>query len=88
MTPQAQLNDLQECANKLSVEIIYQDLNDTEFCFQSGYCKVNGTQVIILDKKLPIENQIDTIIHGLENVDLEDHFIPPWIRDRLQKVEF
>ncbi len=88
MTPQAQLNDLKDCANKLSIEIIYQDLNDVEFFFQSGFCKVNGNQVIIIDKKLPLEEQINTILYSLESLDLEGHFIPPWIRERLQRVEF
>jgi hypothetical protein len=87
MTPQAQLEDLKDCANKLSVEIIYRDLTDIEFSFQSGFCKVNGSQVIILDKKLPIEEKINIILQGFENLDLDSFFISPWIRDRLEKIE-
>ena len=87
MTPQAQLEDLKNCANKLSVEIIYRNLNDIEFQFQSGFCKINGAQMIILDKKLPLEEQVNLILQGFENLNIEDHFIPPWIRDRLHKIE-
>lgn len=87
MTPQAQLDDIKNCANKLSVEIIYRDLTDMEFHFQSGYCKINGNQVIILDKKLPVEEQINIILKGFESLDLDGFFISPWIRDRLEKVK-
>ena len=87
MTPQAQLDDIKNCANKLSVEIIYRDLTDVEFQFQSGYCKTNGNQMIILDKKLPFEEQINIILRGFESLDLDGIFISPWIRDRLDKVK-
>ena len=86
MIPQAQLDDIENCAKKLSIEIIYRDLTDMEFSFQSGYCKINGSQKIILDKKLSIEEQINIILQGFKSLDLNGFFISPWIRDRLEKI--
>ena len=71
MIPQAQLDDIENCAKKLSIEIIYRDLTDMEFSFQSGYCKINGSQKIILDKKLSIEEQINIILQGFKSLDLQ-----------------
>ena len=88
MTPQAKLEDLKNCAKKLSLEIIYRDLSDVEFTFRSGFCKINGSQVVFLDNNLPIENEINIILQGFKRLKLDSFYISPWIRDRLEKIDF
>ncbi|MFQ5674018.1 MAG: hypothetical protein ACE5G9_13110 [Nitrospinales bacterium] len=84
MNLQSKLDDLRTAAAKLSIEIQYDDLCDHEFSIQSGHCKLNGRDMIILDKKLSDGEQIDVILNALRKFDLENVFIAPWIRERLE----
>ena len=47
---QSRIQDLKEAAEKLSIKIEVVNLNDQEFAIQSGYCKLNDEDLIILDK--------------------------------------
>jgi len=81
----AQLADLKSLAGKCSIEIEISNLADEELSIQSGLCKIKGKNLIILDKKLAPENQVEVILKALENFDLESIYAPSWIRERLDK---
>lgn len=84
MDPLSQLEDLKEAANKLSIEIVTDSLFDPEVMIQSGYCKVKGKKMIILDNLLSIEEQNEVILQTLKKFDMEDIYLPSWIRERLE----
>lgn len=88
MNLQSKLEDLKAVAAKLSIEIRYSDLRDNEFSIQSGYCKLKNKDMIILDKTLPAEEEIHIILKVLETFDLENVFIVPWVRERLENSNF
>ena len=46
------LEDLEAVAAKLSIDIVNNDLSDREHTIQSGYCKLRGQDMIILDNEL------------------------------------
>lgn len=83
MDPQAQLEDLKNTATKLSIEIEYSDLRDNELSIQSGHCRFKNKDVIVLEKRLSSEEQIDIILDVLKRFDLENIYIPSWIREKL-----
>ena len=76
--------DLKSVTEKLAITIEIADLNDQEFQIQSGYCKMNGKSMILLDKNLSLQEQAEVILKTLQNFDLENIYIASWIREHLE----
>jgi len=85
MDTHARLEDLKAVTAKLSIEIEFGNFADDDFPIESGFCRVKGKNLIILDKKLDPESQGEIIIKALENFDLETIYVPSWIREQLEK---
>ena len=84
MDTHTRLEDLKAVAQKLSIEIEMGSFADDDISIQSGFCKIKGKSLIILDKKLNPENQAEIILQALENFDLETIYVPAWIREQLE----
>ena len=80
---ESRIQDLKEAAGKLSIKIEVAILNDQEFAIQSGYCKLNGEDLIILDKNLPDEEHVLVILNTLKKFNLDDIYVADWIRERI-----
>ena len=78
------IEDLKSVTGKLAIEIEITDLNDQEFQIQSGYCKMNGKDLILLDKNLSLQEQAKVILKTLKNFDLENIYVASWIREHLE----
>ena len=78
------IEDLKSVTGKLAIEIEITDLNDQEFQIQSGYCKMNGKNLILLDKNLSLQEQAEVILKTLKNFDLENIYVASWIREHLE----
>ena len=80
----SRLEDLKETAAKLSIEILFADLSDPEIPTQSGYCKVRGEELIVIDKRLSTQRQIEVLLNIFQQVDLDDVYVASWIREHLE----
>ena len=80
---ESRIQDLKEAAGKLSIKIEVANLNDQEFAIQSGYCKLNGEDLIILDKNLPDEEHVLVILNTLKKFNLDDTYVADWIREKI-----
>ena len=78
------IEDLKSVTGKLAIAIEITDLNDQEFQIQSGYCKMNGENLIFLDKNLSLQEQAEVILKTLKNFDLENIYVASWIREHLE----
>ena len=78
------IEDLKSVTGKLAIAIEITDLNDQEFQIQSGYCKMNGKDLILLDKNLSLQEQAEVILKTLKNFDLENIYVASWIREHLE----
>ena len=78
------IEDLKSVTGKLAIEIEITDLNDQEFQIQSGYCKMNGKDLILLDKNISLQEQAEVILKTLKNFDLENIYVASWIREHLE----
>ena len=78
------MEDLKSVTGKLAIEVEITDLNDQEFQIQSGYCKMNGKDLILLDKNLSLQEQAEVILKTLKNFDLENIYVASWIREHLE----
>ena len=84
MDPLSRLEDLKKAAGKLSIDIVIDNLFDPEIMIKSGYCKVKGKKMIILDKLSSIEEQSEIIFQTLKKFDLESVYLPSWIREHIE----
>lgn len=80
----SRLEDLKNLARKLSIEILFANLSDPEIPTQSGYCKVRGEELIVVDKRLSVHHQIEVLLNIFQKFDLDDVYIASWIRERLE----
>ena len=80
----SRLEDLKGVTDRLSIEIITDNLFDPEIKIQSGHCKIKGKNTIIIDKLLSTEEQIETILHVINKFNLETVYVPLWIREHLE----
>ena len=80
----SRLEDLKSVAEKLAIEIKIVNLNNQEFQMQSGYCKMNGKDLILLDKNISLEEQSEILLQTLKNFDLEDIYVASWIREFIE----
>jgi nicotinate-nucleotide pyrophosphorylase len=80
---ESRIQDLKEAAGKLSIKIEVANLNDQEFAIQSGYCKLNGEDLIILDKNLPDEEHLLVILNTLKKFNLDNIYVADWIREKI-----
>ena len=77
----SKIEDLKTVAEKLAIEIEVTDLNDREIEIQSGHCKINGKDLIFLDKNSSLQEQSEVILQTLKNFDLENIYVASWIRE-------
>ena len=84
MDPISRLEDLKNVAARLSISVVTDCLFDPEITIQSGYCKVQGKKMIILDRLLTIEDQSEIILHTLKQFNLEAIYLPLWIREYIE----
>ena len=80
----SKLQDLKSVAEKLAIEIEIVNLNNQEFQMQSGYCKMNGKDLILLDKNISLQEQSEILLQTLKNFDLGDIYVASWIRELIE----
>jgi hypothetical protein len=80
----SRLEDLKSVAEKLAIEIEIVNLNNQEFQMQSGYCKMNGKDLILLDKNISLQEQSEILLQTLKNFDLGDIYVASWIRELIE----
>lgn len=80
------LEYLEDLAERLGVEIVYQKLGEEEFSVKGGLCKVNGTFKIFVDRSRSVEDQINIVAEGLSSFNTEEVYLFPYIRDMLKKA--
>ena len=81
---ESRIKDLKDAAEKLSIKIEVANLNDQEFSIQSGYCKLNGEDLIILDKNLSSEEHMAVIFNTLKKFNLDNIYVADWIREKME----
>ena len=81
----SKIKDLKTVSEKLAIEIEITNLSDQEFQIQRGYCKMNGKDLILLDKNSSLQEQIEVIIQALKKFDLENIFVASWIRELIDQ---
>ncbi len=72
--------------DKLSIEVVRKNLYNEEFKILSGSCKVQGQNLLIIDKRCSLKEQISFLSQELSRHDLENIFVPPILREFIEKT--
>ena len=83
MKPEQTYQDLKELAEKLGVFISEQNLRSTGLKVKSGLCKVKGKNILVMDKKLPLQDKNEVLASCLSKLPHEDVFMVPALREYL-----
>ncbi len=81
------LEYLEELAEKLGVEIVYEKLGEGELSVGGGLCKVRGTYKIFMDRSETMEGRVEILARALSSFDTEKVYILPFIRKILEKAQ-
>jgi hypothetical protein len=85
MKPEQTYQDLKELAEKLGVVVSEQNLRNTGIKVKSGLCKVKGKNILVMDKKLPLQNKNEVLASCLSKLPHEDIFMVPALREYLDR---
>ena len=84
MQPRKVLESLENLAEKLGVEIVYEKLRDEEFSVRGGMCKVQKNYRIFMDRSEPMDSRIKILARSLSSFNTEDIYLLPFIREVLE----
>jgi hypothetical protein len=77
------LQALEQVAEKLSVQVHYEEMKAFEFRVQDGFCTLKGESHIYIDRKRPVHEKIHVLAIELKKFNLEEIYIPPLLRERV-----
>jgi hypothetical protein len=81
------LNQLEELAGKLGIEIRYGNIPGEESHRMGGLCRVKGQYKLIIHSKLTIKEKIGVIVKNLKGFEMDDVYVIPAIRELLDKSD-
>jgi hypothetical protein len=77
---------LKEIAEKFGIEVAEQNFRITGIPVKSGYCKVKGRELYLIDKHKTLHRKIDLLSAFLvSRMAAEDVYLVPAVRDHLAK---
>jgi hypothetical protein len=81
---EAMVEDLRRVARELGYEVREEELlREVGYRARSGACRVGERRVILVDRRLSVEDRIDVLCGALAGADLERVFVSPALRARL-----
>ena len=85
MKPEELYENLKQLAARLEITISEENLKRSGVKIKSGFCKVRGNNLFILDKRLKIHRKVDLLAEFLNSMPHEDIYAVPAVRDLLNR---
>jgi hypothetical protein len=79
------LNQLEELAGKLEIEIRYGIIPGEDQHRSGGLCRVNGQYVLIMHSRSTVKEKIGFILKTLKGFEMGDVYVIPVIRELMDK---
>lgn len=83
MKPVQLYKNLCELAEKLDIEVSEQNLRKAGVRAKSGFCKVKGKNLFIMDKHISVQKKISILAEFLGKMPHEKIYVMPAVRDIL-----
>ena len=81
MTDTQLLQELEALAERLSIEVSTANLEG----MPGGLCKHRGKWRLILDRHLGVPERVDAFLKALARMPLEEVFVVPEVRERIER---
>lgn len=79
------LEELKQLAGQLGYEVRQEKLlREVGYHVRSGSCRVRETNIILLDRSLPVNAQIDVLVEELSGSRFDDVYLSPEARRLLE----
>jgi hypothetical protein len=78
------LNQLEELADRLGIEIRYENVTGDEEPSAGGLCRLKGVTVLIIHSQAPLKDKIELLIEVLKRFPIGDLYVRPVIRELLE----
>lgn len=79
------LEELKELAKRLGFEVRQEKLlREVGYHVHSGSCRVRDTNIILLDRAIPLNMQIEVLVEELSGSRLDDVYLSPEARRLLE----
>ena len=85
MKPEQLYQELINLAERLQITVSEQNLKTSGFRVKSGFCKVRGQNMIVVDKHKSVKKKIQLLAAQLAQIPHEDLYIVPAVRELLEK---
>lgn len=85
MNPDQQYSAIKEAALKLGVEVREKNLHVPGIRVKSGFCKVRGKQVFILDKKKTLREKVALVAGCVSGLDYQKLDLPIEVMNIINK---
>jgi hypothetical protein len=85
MSPEQLYHHLKELSEKLGIDVTEQSFKQMSLPVKSGFCRVKGKDLFIMDRNLPIAKKNSMLLNFLSTQSHEKIFIPPAVRELLQR---
>ena len=86
MKPDQLYQELIDLAERLQITVSEQNLRISGIKVKSGFCKVKGQNLFVMDKHKSIHEKIRILAAQLADIPHEDIYIVPAVRDLLDKT--
>ncbi|MBW1988193.1 MAG: hypothetical protein JRI97_01470 [Deltaproteobacteria bacterium] len=84
MEPGDILRELRKLAESQGVAVRERALGPAPVRVRSGLCKVQGEPLVVLDRKIPVQEKIAVLAEALNQIITEDMYVIPAIREILE----
>jgi hypothetical protein len=79
------LNQLEELAGKVGIEIRYGNIPGEDAHRTGGLCRVKGKYILIIHSRLTVKEKIGVIIKTMKGFEMGDVYVITIIRELLDK---
>ncbi len=86
MKPDQLYQELIDLADRLQITVSEQNLRTSGIKVKSGFCRVKGQNLFVMDKHKSIHEKIRILAAQLAGIPHEDIYIVPAVRDLLDKT--
>lgn len=84
INPESLLAALEDVAERIGVNIRYEKITGGPIRTTSGFCRLRGENVVLIDRRMSTVDKLYALAHELRRFDLEKVFMTPAARRFLQ----
>lgn len=81
------IEQLEDLARALEIEVRYEQLKAEGTLSAGGLCKLRGKYLLIVNSKAPLREKVQALAAAVSRFDLSRHFLRPGLRAFLETFE-